>query len=368
MTDEKEGRPNAPGAKRAKRKAGPTDRPSTIRDVAAEAGVSVATVSRTLAGNYPVAAETRQRVMAAVDSLHYVVNVHAKALSGRVAGPIALVMHDITGPSLAHVAAGVEQEAGSRGRLSLVCSTKGDTEREDDLVQLMREQHAAAVVLVGSTVTDDAYHRRMAGYAKALDSAGSRLVLCGRPPLPKGVPATVVDYDNRGGAFQATAHLLTAGHRRVLFLGGGRGFSSAEERHLGYQDALRAHGMPYAEELDTTGDYTRKSGYLRTREALRAGVEFTAVFAGSDVVGLGALAALREAGLRVPHDVSLVGFDDVPFAADLTPALTTVRVPYEELGRTAVRLALDREVGFASDNHVVLGTQLVIRDSVRTAS
>ncbi|MFF7281059.1 substrate-binding domain-containing protein [Streptomyces griseorubiginosus] len=366
MSDEETAPSNAPGAKKAKRKRRPADRPSTIRDVAAKAGVSVATVSRTLAGNYPVSEDTRQRVMAAVDSLHYVVNVHAKALSGRVAGPVALVLSDITGPSLAHVAAGVEEEAGNRGRLSLVCSTKGDTKREDDLVQLMREQHAAAVVLVGGTVTDDAYHRRMAGYAKALDSAGSRLVLCGRPPLPAGVPATVVDYDNRGGAFQATAHLLTAGHRRVLFLGGAAGFSSAEQRRLGYRDALRAHGAPHDEELDTTGNYTRQSGYLRTREALRTGVGFTAVFAGSDMVALGALAALREAGRSVPHDVSVVGFDDVPFATDLTPALTTIRVPYEELGRTAVRLALEREVGLASDNHVVLSTQLVIRDSVRS--
>ncbi|WP_420711894.1 LacI family DNA-binding transcriptional regulator [Streptomyces sp. MMG1533] len=367
MTDEEEGAHGGPGAKKSKRKESAADRPSTIRDVAAKAGVSVATVSRTLAGNYPVSAETRARVMTAVDSLHYVVNVHAKALSGRVAGPIALVIKDITGPSLAHVAAGVEEEAGSRGRLSLVCSTKGDTKREDDLVQLMREQHAAAVILVGGAVPDDAYHRRMAGYAKALDSAGSRLVLCGRPPLPKGVPATVVDYDNRGGAFQATAHLLTSGHRRVLFLGGAPGFSSADERRLGYQDALRAHSTPHDEGLDTSGEYTRKSGYLRTREALRAGAEFTAVFAGSDMVALGALAALREAGLHVPRDVSLVGFDDVPFAPDLTPALTTVRVPYEELGRTAVRLALEREVGFTSDDHVVLSTQLVIRDSVRRA-
>ena len=365
MTDEEQGPSGAHPAKRPKRRRSPAERPSTIRDVAAKAGVSVATVSRALAGNYPVSADTRERVMAAVDSLHYVVNVHAKALSGRVAGPIALVLNDITGPSLAHVAAGVEEEAGSRGRLSLVCSTKGDTKREGDLVQLMREQHAAAVVLVGGTVTDDAYQRRMAGYAKALDSAGSRLVLCGRPPLAEGVPVTVVDYDNRGGAFQATAHLLTAGHRDVLFLGGAPGFSSSEERRLGYRDALRAHGAPYVEELDTTADYTRKSGYLRTREALRAGVGFTAVFAGSDMVALGALAALREAGVSVPRDVSVVGFDDVPFAADLTPALTTVRVPFEELGRTAVRLALEREVGFTSDNHVVLSTQLVIRGSVR---
>ncbi|MFE9445813.1 LacI family DNA-binding transcriptional regulator [Streptomyces sp. NPDC006602] len=354
-----------PGGRKTRRKSAASDGPSTIRDVAAKAGVSVATVSRTLAGNYPVSTETRARVMAAVESLHYVVNVHAKALSGGVAGPVALVIQDITGPSLAHVAAGVEQEATSRGRLSLVCSTHGDAAREDDLVQLMREQHAAAVVLVGGVVPDDAYHRRMAEYAKALDAAGSRLVLVGRPPLPGGIPATVVEYDNRGGAFQATSHLLAAGHSRILFLGGEPGFSSADQRRDGHLAALRAHSVPYEAELDVPGSYTRTSGYRRVRDALGAGLEFTAVHAGTDAIAVGALAALREAGLRAPRDVSLVGFDDVPFATDLTPSLTTVRVPYVELGRTAVRLALDREESIAGDDHVVLSTQLVIRESVR---
>ncbi len=304
--------------------------------------------------------------MAAVESLHYVVNVHAKALSGRVAGPVALVIRDITGPSLAHVAAGVELESARHGRLSLVCATHGDVGREDDLVQLMREQHAAAVILVGGAVVDDAYRKRMAEYARALDAAGSRLVLCGRPPLPDGLPATVVEYDNAGGAFQAADHMLAAGHRRLLFLGGYPDFSSAQQRRDGYLRALRAHGIPHVEELDLEGDYTRVSGYQRVRDALDAGLEFTAVFAGTDMVAVGALAALREAGLDVPRDVSMVGFDDVPFAADLSPALTTVRVPYEELGRTAVRLALRRE-NHLVDNHVVLSTQLVIRQSVRPA-
>ncbi|MEV6484018.1 LacI family DNA-binding transcriptional regulator [Streptomyces sp. NPDC051576] len=365
MTDNGNGARKSSTASRPKRKGTRSDRPSTIRDVAAIAEVSVATVSRTLAGNYPVSAETRARVMAAVESLHYVVNVHAKALSGAVAGPVALVIQDITGPSLAHVAAGVEQEATGRGRLSLVCSTRGDAARETDLVQLMREQHAAAVVLVGGVVPDDAYHRRMSEYAEALDAAGSRLVLVGRPALPAEIPATVVDYDNRGGAFQATSHLIAAGHRRILFLGGAPGFSSSEQRREGHLNALRAHSVPYEEELDLPGLYTRASGYRRVRDALDAGLEFTAVFAGTDAIAIGVLAALREAGLRVPRDVSLIGFDDVPFAADLTPSLTTVRVPYEELGRTAVRLALDREETITGDNHVVLSTQLVMRESVR---
>ncbi|MDX5567806.1 LacI family DNA-binding transcriptional regulator [Streptomyces sp. ID05-04B] len=341
------------------------ERPSTIRDVAERAGVSVATVSRALAGNYPVSAATRKRITDAVESLHYVVNVHAKALSGRVAGPVALVLRDITGPSLAHVAAGVEQEAALRGRLSLVCATHGDSAREDDLVQLMREQHAAAVVLVGGAVQDEAYFQRMAGYARALDAAGSRLVLVGRPPLPGGLPVTVVDYDNRGGAFQAADHLLVQGHRRVLFLGGDPQLSTGVQRREGYLHALRAHDLQYTRELDVPGLYTRVSGYQRTRDALRAGVDFTGIVAGTDMVALGALAALRDAGLRVPEDISLVGFDDVPFAADLSPSLTSVRVPYEDLGRTAVRLALERTERISGDDHIVLSTQLVIRQSVR---
>ncbi|MFJ8048734.1 LacI family DNA-binding transcriptional regulator [Streptomyces luteogriseus] len=335
-----------------------------MRDVAERAGVSVATVSRALAGNYPVSATTRERIMDAVGALNYVVNVHAKALSGRVAGPIALVLRDITGPSLAHVAAGVEQEAALRGRLSLVCATHGDTAREDDLVQLMREQHAAAVVLVGGAVQDEVYFQRMTEYARALDAAGSRLVLVGRPPLPGDHPVTVVDYDNRGGAFQAADHLFVRGHRRVLLLGGDPQLSTGAQRREGYLHALRAHGVEYAEELDVPGPYTRVSGYQRTRDALKR-VDFTGILAGTDMVALGALAALRDAGRDVPRDISLVGFDDVPFAADLSPSLTSVRVPYEDLGRTAVRLALDRSERISGDDHVVLSTQLVIRQSVR---
>ncbi|WP_406445341.1 substrate-binding domain-containing protein [Streptomyces sp. NBC_00631] len=224
---------------------------------------------------------------------------------------------------------------------------------------------ADSALLVGGAVPDATYQRRMNDYAKALDAAGSRLVLLGRPPLAPGIPVTVVDYDNRGGAFQAASHLLAAGHRRILFLGGQHGLSSSEKRREGLQDALRAHSVAYDAELDVPGQYTRASGYRRVRDALEARLDFSAVFAATDAIAVGVLAALREAGLRVPRDVSLVGFDDAPFAADLTPSLTTVRVPYEELGRTAVRLVLDREDGAPDDNQAVLSTQLMIRDSVQ---
>ncbi|MEH0627986.1 MULTISPECIES: LacI family DNA-binding transcriptional regulator [Streptomyces] len=151
-------------------------------------------------------------------------------------------------------------------------------------------------------------------------------------------------------------------------MGGYPGLSTADQRRDGFLHALRAHGVAHTEELELPGPYTRVSGCQCTWEALAAGLDFTAVFAGTDMVPTGALAALREAGLDVPGDISLIGFDDVPFAAGLSPALTTVRVPYEDLGRAAVRLALEREERLGGDDHVVRGTQLVIRQSVRTPS
>ncbi|MEY9834846.1 LacI family DNA-binding transcriptional regulator [Streptacidiphilus sp. EB103A] len=335
----------------------------TIRDVAARAGVSVATVSRVLAGNYPVAADTRARVVKAVQEMDYVVNAHARSLAGVGVETVAILIDNITGPSFAHIAEGVELEAAARGRLSLVCTTHGNPERELALVDLLRQQQAAAVILVGGAHDLDEYQVRMARFARSLDAAGSRLVLCGRPPLRADTAATVVDYDNEGGAFAMTSHLLSAGHRRILALPGEEGLTTAVGRLAGYRRALAAHGVAEDPELVAWGPYTRRFGQRAIEEMLARGVEFTAVFAGTDIVASGVLEALREAGIDVPGDVSLAGYDDIPLAADLFPKLTTVHVPYEEMGRTAVRLALDRRDREVEDR-AVLGTHIVVRRSV----
>jgi LacI family transcriptional regulator len=164
-------------------------------------------------------------------------------------------------------------------------------------------------------------------------------VLCGRPPLGAGTPATVIEYDNEGGAHAMTSHLLSMGHRRILFLGG----------------------------AGSTTALGRERGYRRVREAMAGGRRFTAVFAATDMVAAGALTALHESGVDVPGEVSLAGYDDIPFARDLHPALTAVHVPYEEMGRTAVRTVLDRRAD-AGDEHRMLGTHVVLRASVRTAA
>ncbi|QFY12080.1 LacI family DNA-binding transcriptional regulator [Nonomuraea phyllanthi] len=348
------------------RQARPDDgqpRPSTIRDVARHAGVSVATVSRILSGTYPSAPATRSKVMKAVRELDYVANAHARGLAGVRPKSVAIVVNSVVSPHYAHVAQGVQDQAVREGRLCIVGTTGGDPEHELATVQLMREEHAEAVILVGNIVADDAYRERMADYARALALAGSQLVLCGRPPLGPDVPAIVVEYDNVGGAHAITSHLLSAGHKRILFLGRYDGYSTPDSRLAGYRRALADHRVTHDPGLEVQGRMQRSAGYRMMIERLDAGPrDFTAVFAANDQIAAGARAALRERGLRVPDDVSLVGFDDLSPAEDID--LTTVHVPHEELGRTAVRLALGSEKP-GTAQHVLLGTHIIVRDSVR---
>lgn len=339
-------------------------RRSTIREVADLAGVSVATVSRILSGSYPASPATRARVMRAVKELDYVANAHARALAGAPNKSVAIVLNSVISPHYAHVAQGVETQAAVEGRLCLIGTTGGDSERELAMVKFMREQHAEAVILVGNVVADERYRERMSQYAHTLAAIGSRLVLCGRPPLGPDVPAVVIEYDHAGGAFAATSHLLSAGHRRILFLGSRPGYTTADGRRTGYRQALAAYKVPHDPALELEGTMEWHEGLRMVKERLAAGPrDFTAVFAVNDLIAGGAYRALAEHGLRVPDDVSMVGFDDLPPSLDLN--LTTVHLPHEEVGRTAVRLALEHEARGGTFPHVTMGTHLVLRDSVR---
>lgn len=335
---------------------------STIRDVAARAGVSPATVSRVLIGNYPVASGTKARVLRAMRELDYVVNAQARALSGMSTKTVAFLIDNVTGAFYAHIARGVEQQAKAEGRLCMLCTTDGDRQQLFMIIELMREQNADAVVVVGGAWEDEEYERRMTHYARALDRSGSRLVLVGRPPLADDVPATVVEYDNEGGAYAIASHLLASGHRRVAYLGAVPGLVTSSQRLRGFRRAHETQGVEHDPQLVVEGDHSRSFGYQGAKRLLASGADFTAILAATDVVAAGALRALHEAGVRVPEDIALAGYDDIPLAADLYPALTTVHVPQEELGRAAVRLALGRD-RHTGAQHLVLGTHVVVRDS-----
>ncbi|WP_051951957.1 LacI family DNA-binding transcriptional regulator [Actinacidiphila yeochonensis] len=352
---------------------GPRSGKVTIRDVAVRAGVSVATVSRVLAGNYPTSAAARAKVLRAVKDLDYVIDGRARALAGTGPKTVAVIVRSVDSAFYAEVAQGVEQEAAARGRLCMVCSHGGDEARELALVQMMREQRSEFVVLVGGSIEDDGYRARLGEYAQGLAAAGSRLVLCGRPAPDPDMPVLVVEYDNEAGAYAVVSHLLAAGHRDILFLGTIPGHSTVEPRIAGYRRALADHGLPPSAERIAGLGLGREFGYGEMRRILGecgGRPEFTAVFAGDDQAAAGAMAALRERGLRVPVDMSVVGYNNDDLAQDLNPPLTTVNIPAYELGRESVRLALAEEAAnpggpraLAQTRHL-LGTHTVLRESV----
>lgn len=343
----------------------PAGRRPTLDDVARLAGVSSATVSRALGGNYPVAAGTRGRIEHAIRELGYVANAHARALAGSTTGTVGLLIDNLIDPFFAYIAHGVQHEIASAGRLCLVAATNGNPRRELSFIDLMFEHRSEAVILVGGADPESPLMPQLARRARSFAENSGRLVLCGRPPL--AAPTAAVRFDNEGGASAITEYLLAAGHQRILFLGGPPRLSTTIDRVAGYRRALAARGIAADPALVWPGGFGPAFGYEQMKEILRSGLTFTAVFAASDNVAAGAMRALTERGRQIPRDVSIVGYDDVPVASALTPPLTTVHVPLEELGREAARLALagpDPGTGDPAEWTVVVGTHIVIRKSV----
>ncbi|MCS0638637.1 LacI family transcriptional regulator [Streptomyces sp. LP05-1] len=322
----------------------------TLADVAARARVSAATVSRVLNGNYPVAAATRERVLRAVRELDYVVNGPASSLAAATSDLVGVLVNDIADPFFGIVAGAVGGAIGAGapgrggGKLAVVCNTGGSPEGELTYLTLLQRQRAAAVVLTGGALEDPEHTAALAAKLARLTEAGTRVVLCGRPPLP-GVRAAVVAFDNRGGARRLTEHLLGLGHRRIGYAAGPPGRTTTRHRLEGHRAALAAAGAHAgrdgeADRLTVYGAYDRRAGHAAACELLRREPGLTAIAAANDTVALGVRVALRERGLRVPEDVSVTGFDDLPCALDAVPALTTVRLPLAEAGALAGRLAL----------------------------
>ncbi|MFF8945289.1 LacI family DNA-binding transcriptional regulator [Streptomyces sp. NPDC014864] len=320
----------------------------TLADVAARAQVSPATVSRVLNGNYPVAATTRERVLKAVDELDYVLNGPASALAAATSDLVGILVNDIADPFFGIMASAIQSEIGGPGgraggeRLAVVCNTGGCPERELTYLTLLQRQRAAAVVLTGGAIEDASHTAAMTAKLRRLADAGTTVVLCGRPPAPD-TDAVALAFDNRGGARQLTDHLIGLGHRQLGYLAGPEERTTTRHRLEGHRAALAAAGIEEDPRRTVYGRYDRRSGYEAMLELLRRDVTLTAVVAANDSVALGACAALRDSGLRIPEDVSVAGFDDLPFSVDAVASLTTVRLPLAEAGARAGRIAMGRE-------------------------
>ncbi|MFJ6723433.1 MULTISPECIES: LacI family DNA-binding transcriptional regulator [unclassified Streptomyces] len=343
----------------------------TLADVAARAQVSPATVSRVLNGNYPVAASTRERVLRAVDELDYVLNGPASALAAATSDLVGILVNDIADPFFGIMASAIQSEIGGPGgraggeRLAVVCNTGGSPDRELTYLTLLQRQRAAAVVLTGGAAEGDPRATAVAEKLRKLAAAGTRVVLCGRPPVPD-TDAVALAFDNRGGTRRLTEHLVGLGHRRLGYIAGPRGSTTTRHRLEGHQAALAAGGVPDDPRRTVHGRYDRRSGYEATLELLRRDDTLTAIVAANDSVALGACSALRESGLRIPEDVSVAGFDDLPSSVDAVPSLTTVRLPLAEAGARAGRIAMGREEPPPGGIALVPG-ELVVRGSTGAA-
>jgi LacI family transcriptional regulator len=331
------------------------ERAPTLYDVARHAGVSLATASRVVNGSERgVGAQLREKVLRSAESLGYVANAQAQALARASTSTVGVIVHDISDPYFTEIALGAMAEADAGGRLVTVCNTYGDPLREQRYVALLHAQRVAALVLAGSGHVDPELDAGLAAQVRSFQAGGGRVAMVGR----HAIAADCVTPDNRGGGERLGRALLELGHRRIGVVSGPPGRTTTEDRLAGLAAALGAASVDVV-----PGDFGRDGGARGAAALLDRGAGLTAIVAASDQAAIGALSVLRGRGLAVPGDVSLFGFDDVPAARDVTPALSTVQVPLRELGATAMRLALDGWTG--APRSVVLPTVLVLRDSSR---
>ncbi len=333
----------------------------TSADVAALAGVSRTTVSFVLNGraNTGISEETRGRVLRAAEQLGYHVQSPARALAGGASMAIGLVLlqtQDQVGSDalLAETLLGIADEARSDGYRVLVEAVSPDGQRYSDLV---RSRRVDGLIVSGPRADDP----ELQGVVRD----GFPVILQGSLP---GLGAPSVDVENRKGAAAATAHLAGLGHRRIGFVTHAPlDYTAASDRFAGYRDALEERSIPFDERLVAIGAFDAASGHVAMRDLLNRTADLTAVFVASDIVAFGALRAIREAHRRVPDDISLVGFDDIPLARHFDPPLTTVRIPARDLGAAAGRALIDRLAGRPATSRTLLATELVVRASTAVA-
>ncbi|MDF3070144.1 MAG: lacI2 [Polyangiaceae bacterium] len=325
-----------------------------MADVARVAGVSHQTVSRVLHDSPNVRGETRERVLKAIRQLDYRPNSMARALATGRSKTLGVVSSDTTFYGPASTLLGIQHAAHEAGYAVSVASVRSLSRSIVlDTVQKFRDQGVDGVAVIAPLRScADALRQLPPDFAVVAVEAGSTA----------SIPVATVDQ--RAGAAAATRHLLNLGHKTVWHVGGPVDWQEAQERILGWQSALEAAGAKVPPLL--RGDWTPRAGY-EVGEAILGDPAITAVFVANDQMALGLLRRLHEAGRQVPHDISVVGFDDIPEAAYFTPPLTTVRQDFAELGRRCLGILLARIEGGAQPTRVVVPTELVARDSTGVA-
>jgi len=327
------------------------NRPSTIADVAEKARVSIATVSRVLNGTTPVKAEKADRVRLAMEELQFVPRHAARVLASRRTNTIGLLLPEISGAFFPPMLKGIEAGAHEAGYGLLIHSTK----QEGPSRRPLGEHNTDGLLIF----TDSLDHREL----HRLYNMNFPIVLLHQTP-PDSLNIPVIAVENKDGAAILVNHLIDVhGRRRIVFLRGPAGHEDSVWRERGYREALEAHNIIFYPELIASGGFDEEEAFATVQQMVLDGIEFDAIFAGDDDSAIGAMRALKLSGRLVPEDVAVVGFDDVPFARYISPALTTMRAPIEAIGREAVCQLTRLMSGERAEALTLMRTKLVIRES-----
>jgi LacI family transcriptional regulator len=326
---------------------------ATIHDVAKRAGVAPITVSRVINHSGYFSEDTRERVESAIAELEYVPNRLARSLRSKRTNTIALVLTDITNPFFTTVARGVEDTASDAGYTVVFCNTDESETEEQKYLQVVLQQQVDGILLVPARSTPES--------VDLIQKQGTPVVVLDRK-MPPETEVDVVRCENVAGAYQLVKLLIDLGHRQIAVLSGPKIVSTAEDRVVGFRQAMSEAGL---NEIVYYGAFTQASGYDLTRQALTIQPQPTAIFAANNLIGIGALKALQDAGLRVPEDVAMVSYDDLPANLVTFPFFTVAVQPAYEMAQKATQLLLARLSGEPPTQcqEVVLPTEIIVRQS-----
>ena len=323
-----------------------------IKDIAAETGVSIATVSHALRNPDRVSDETRRKVLAAAEKAGYTPNRLAASLRTARSGNIVVIIPDVADSLNGKIISGIEGVARARGYSVLLGNTKGSEAREREFAAMTLSRQADGIILMShrmpfaSTASDD-----LPPMVNGCEDIGA-----------EGVPR--VGVDDRLAAVEATRHLLSLGHRDIAVITGDMESSSSRQRLAGFREAMSAAGLPINENWVIFGQYRPEDGESAAGQLMMLKDRPSAVFCFSDEMAIGCMYALKEHGFDVPGDVSVMGFDGIPFARYASPPLTTIEQPTEQIGAECARILLDLVEGNPPESdHLYLPHELVVRDS-----
>ena len=346
------------------------EKQATIRDVARLAGVSLATVSRVLSdGDYPVSAELKQRVRDAVAQLGYVPNTVARSLRQDVSRDIGLVIPNISNPFYLQTMLGINDALNKKDYSLILCNTMRNAQQERVYLRQLFERKVRGIIL--SSVDENA------DIVKEYGKKGMKFVLLDQKIT--GMESTGINFDSRAGARMTTEHLISLGHSRIAFATMPMTRWTRTEMHMGYRDALVLAGLGYdprlvyermPEKLAAYADFELEAGKMIAESFLADGCPATAIVCINDMLAIGLIKTLQSKGIQVPEDVSVFGFDDIPFASTFEPSLSTVHYPAIETGRLAAMMLMDTLESGSGEMPVSmqLAPSLVIRETVAPPS